>query len=181
MNVVGKILIGLVTFMSVLFMAFALAVYASHQNWKAKATALQQQLTKERQDLKTLQDQRDRLSADIEAEKRSLGARLVTLEAEQKNLDADLVAKRKVLADTQVEQQKGMKAMQVAQETMAKTDAELKGLRQTKQDTDKQRDDELAQAVISTDQANQAANELNAVKATNKTLIQDLMKYKAGK
>lgn len=181
MNVVGKILIGVITFMSVLFMAFSLAVYAAHQNWKAKATTLQQQLSKERQELKGLQDHRDRLAADLDAEKRSFAARQVTLADEEKKLQADLVTKRNLLAATQAEQQNGMKAMQEAQTAMAGTDAEVNRLRKEIKDTDQQRKDAFDQMVVETDRAHQAGNELNAVKATNATLIQDLQKFKAGK
>ena len=34
MNLVGKIFVVLILVMSVLFMAFAMAVYATHQNWR---------------------------------------------------------------------------------------------------------------------------------------------------
>ena len=34
MNLVGKIFVVLILVMSVLFMAFAMAVYATHRNWR---------------------------------------------------------------------------------------------------------------------------------------------------
>ena len=34
MNLIGKIFVVLILVMSVLFMAFAMAVYAMHQNWR---------------------------------------------------------------------------------------------------------------------------------------------------
>ena len=40
MNLVGKIFVVLIFVMSVVFMAFAMAVYATHKNWREVVAAL---------------------------------------------------------------------------------------------------------------------------------------------
>jgi len=40
MNLLGKIFVVLIVVMSIVFMTLALAVYATHKNWKEEADAL---------------------------------------------------------------------------------------------------------------------------------------------
>ncbi len=72
MNLVGKIFIVLIFVMSVLFMGFAVAIYASHKNWKtvvdAPETGLKAQLEKEKSKSGQLASERDRLAEQRDAE-----------------------------------------------------------------------------------------------------------------
>jgi len=56
MNLVGKILTGLIALFSIVFMSLVLMVYATHKNWRAQAEAVEKQrdqLQKDNTDLKT--------------------------------------------------------------------------------------------------------------------------------
>ena len=69
MNLVGKIFIVLVFVMSVLFMGFAVAIYASHTNWRevveAPDTGLKAQLEKEKAESGRLTGERDRMQEQM--------------------------------------------------------------------------------------------------------------------
>ncbi len=73
MNLVGKIFVVLIVFMSVVFMSFAVAVNATHKNWKnvvtAPDTGLEDQLKKERQTNQVLVEERDSKTKELNAEK----------------------------------------------------------------------------------------------------------------
>ena len=45
MNLVGKIFVVSILVMSVLFMAFAMAVYATHQNWRERSSTRRRRRT----------------------------------------------------------------------------------------------------------------------------------------
>ena len=44
MNLVGKIFVVLIFVMSLVFMAFAMAVYATHRNWREEVTRPRERL-----------------------------------------------------------------------------------------------------------------------------------------
>ena len=46
MNTIGKIFVFAVLIMSVVFMSFAVAIFASHTNWKKESEDLQKELAK---------------------------------------------------------------------------------------------------------------------------------------
>jgi len=79
MNLIGKIFIVLILVMSVLFMAFAMAVYATHQNWREavvneqpapdKPLGYKLQLANEKARTKELSDQVEKLKQQYDAER----------------------------------------------------------------------------------------------------------------
>jgi len=90
MNLVGKILTALIALFSVVFMTFALAVYATHTNWRDKVmnpeNGLQAQLKKEQDAKKELQGQLERLMAEREAERKAARDMAAALKTEADNL-----------------------------------------------------------------------------------------------
>jgi len=89
MSFVGKLLVVLQVLLSVCFMAFAGAVFATHTNWKTEAEQTQEELALQRQSYQTLNTKFDQLQADAEKqvnemqkERDSLTARVQTLESE---------------------------------------------------------------------------------------------------
>ena len=82
MNLVGKIFVVLITVMSFVFMAFALSVYATHQNWRlavenpesevapGKPLGLKFQLEAANKRKTELQDELDKLKKQREKELR---------------------------------------------------------------------------------------------------------------
>jgi len=73
MSFVGKILVVVIVVLSLLFMAFAGAVFAIHQNWNGKHTAAQTQLVSAQGALATSQEEletaKSKFNADLQLEK----------------------------------------------------------------------------------------------------------------
>lgn len=95
MSYVGKILVVMQVVLSLLFMAFAGAVFAVHQNWRSKALATQQTLDQTQQTLQVVQEElttakRDHASKLSEADARAneFQAKNATLVAQNATLQA---------------------------------------------------------------------------------------------
>jgi hypothetical protein len=70
MNLVGKILTGLIALFSIVFMSLVLMVYATHKNWRAQAEAVEKQrdqLKTENDALKNKQDELNKQHAEDKA------------------------------------------------------------------------------------------------------------------
>ncbi|HEY1785167.1 MAG TPA: hypothetical protein VGG30_06430, partial [Pirellulales bacterium] len=105
MNLVGKIFLFATLLMSVLFMAMAVMVYATHRNWKSaiertqaetkpgEQVGLKVQLEKARQDKRALQVEREKLKGQIAEEQLAARNQLAKLET----VRDELVAKRDAL------------------------------------------------------------------------------------
>jgi hypothetical protein len=85
MSLVGKIFTMLILVLSIVFMAFAMMVFATHRNWKTTAAALQTKLTAADQanrDAKELLTRvQNELAREQSARKAALAALLVRVTA----------------------------------------------------------------------------------------------------
>jgi len=182
MNLVGKILTALIALCSLVFMSFALAVYATHTNWRDEVmnpeTGLQAQLKKEQDAKKELQNQKDRLEAELAAEKKAARDAKASLETEKKILSEENANARKALSEVQERERKAVAAMQATQSTTTSAIAERDELRKNLLEARKQRDDEFKKVVELTDTLHQTANELKSLQDKHRVLAQDLRKYK---
>jgi hypothetical protein len=182
MNLVGKILTALIAIFCLVFMSFALAVYATHTNWRERVMnpndGLQAQLKKEQDSRKELQSQKERVEAELAAEKKAGRDVAAALKTEADNLRRDNADQKKALTDVQERERKAVAAMTATQNNAASETAERDGLRKNLAEARKQREDEFKKAVELTDQLHQTANELASLKAKNVTLVQDLQDYK---
>lgn len=92
MSYVGKILVIIQVVMSVLFMAFAGAVFQMHQNWKSKHTAVVTQLNSRTQELTTAQEELAKAKTDLTARLDAMTQEKTKFEAQAKGYEADLGA-----------------------------------------------------------------------------------------
>jgi hypothetical protein len=182
MNLVGKILTALIALFSVVFMAFALAVYATHKNWREEVmkpdTGYQAQLKKEQDAKKELQAQYDRLIAERDGERKTARDMAAALKTEADTLRRDNAEEEKKLTEVREGERKAVDAMKATQVTASASRAELEQVRKDRTDALKQKEDTFKKMVELTDQLHQTANELKALQARNVTLVQDLQKYK---
>lgn len=167
MNLVGKIFIVLIFVLSILFMGFAVAVYAAHTNWRD-----------------FVKDPDNGLETQLKNEKVARDQLADTLAEKQKELDAETVAKQKQLAllETQndmLTRERDRLSKEIAAErseareaiaALAAAHANLKGIRediakleQTVFETGKQRDEALAGIIAKTDKANSLAMEMQTL------------------
>ena len=97
MTLVGKIFTMLIFVMSILFMAFAVMVFATHRNWKEyvtnPTTGLQKQLDLAKQAKTDADAQMARLKEDLRNEQAARASAIGVLTARAVRLEADLSAK----------------------------------------------------------------------------------------
>jgi hypothetical protein len=182
MNLVGKILTALIALFSLVFMSFAMAVYATHTNWRDKVmnpeTGLQAQLKKEQDAKKDLQGQYDRLVAERDAERKAARDAAAALKTKADDLAKEIADAKKALADVQERERQAVAAMQATQSRTTSAVAERDELRKNLLEARKQRDEEFKKVVELTDNLHQTANELKTLQDKHRVVAQDLRKYK---
>ncbi len=190
MNLVGKILTVLILVMSLAFMGFAVAVYATHKNWKEVVLLTEDQvrpgknlgLTYEVQGLKDrnqrLKDQKIQLEGDVEAERKAKEQAVAKLESQFELIKvrhARLVQENEQLVK---DQREAVAAMKAAQTTLASFRAEVLKLRTGVAEAQKDRDAHFKEVVRLTDELHQAINERQRLNARRASLDADLSKAK---
>jgi hypothetical protein len=186
MNLVGKIFTVLILVMSVLFMAFAMAVYATHKNWRElvmneqptadKPLGLAKQLRDAQEKNRQLSDESEKLQQQFNAEKAAKLQAVTKLETELKAaLDElkNLTAKQNVLEKDKRTAEAAMNATQ-ANATGYRT--ELESQRKTVNDSQKDRDAHFQELMRKNDELNQAINEKDLLKKRTDELAKDLAK-----
>ena len=177
MNVIGKIFVFAVFVMSLVFMSFAVAIYASHQNWEREVNrkpeevqgvekpGLKYQLEQAEAERKRLKQEIDMLVrkvAESEASRDQVVAKLQTALVEK---DGELTDLRRSKEEREKVQQKAVADLELAEANLKKTVEEVMALReevrrqQTKVDQEVDRSAELAQKLHETQAFLDIANE----------------------
>lgn len=99
MNLLGKLLIVLILVGSIIFMSFAVVLYATHTNWKTRADGLQAQLTAKQDEFNKLQGVKDTMEAALKLETTRLASREKELTETLRQLTSD-----KTLAESKKDQ-----------------------------------------------------------------------------
>ncbi|NBP81957.1 hypothetical protein EBU58_14855 [bacterium] len=94
MNTIGKIFVFAVLIMSVVFMSFAVAIFASHTNWKKESEDLQKELAKVTEERQQKEAAITKLNEDLAASKAARDRVVAALQAA-------LVEKNSELAELQ--------------------------------------------------------------------------------
>jgi len=190
MNLVGKIFTVLIFVMSLVFMSFAVAVYATHKNWRdtvmrppaeagrGQEVGLQHQLENAKARNTELKDRLDQLEGALAAEKAAKRQALSKLETENEELKRERDQTEKEHAKLVQSQREAVAAMQATQETLTALRKEVDTLRADIRTAQSSRDDHFKQVVDLTDQLHQAVNEYKRLKARQVTLVADLAKCK---
>ncbi len=188
MNLAGKIIVVMITAMSIIFGTFALTLYVTHQDWRGlvdntkeepgKPLGLRPQLTTLEEQNKKLGDELGVIKADIDAAKKNKLDRLTELEfaraAQQKKLD-DFAKKRADLNEVASQQAEKMKTVQA---TIDEKRAELKKLREETEATKAARIASFDKAAKTTVEVNQAQVELDRLKTRSIPLEDQLTRLK---
>lgn len=181
MNLVGKIFVVLIFVMSLVFMSFAIATYATHRNWRDvvldPTNGLKQKLTQMDTRNKELENVRQRLDTELANEKStrqravaSLQSELGTLRDENKRL-VDTEATLKTSEATAVT------AMKATQVTLEKLRNEIEGLRTDIETARLDRDNHFQKMVQLEDELAKSTGELDRLQKRNGELVADLSKH----
>jgi hypothetical protein len=190
MNLIGKIFVVLILVMSVVFMSLALAVYATHKNWRDYVIAnksgapgmekgVQWQLSEAKDKNKQLLADAEKLKTDMEAEVKAKVADIAKLETEKVLAKQEIDKLHKDLTDTDKERRDAIAAMQATQDINVNLRKENEGLREEIRVAQKDRDANFKQVVALTDDLHQSAVELATVKKRTTELAADLVKAKS--
>ena len=166
MTLVGKIFTVLIFIMSLVFMSFAVMVFATHRNWREVATnpnpkagqqlGLMQQLEAAKVKRTELEDLLTRVKGDLAEERASRRMALAALQTRPAKSEDALGATQKSLDELSANHTQATKTFEIAEtrlEVLEKETQELRDLlRATQQATDKT----FTTVVALTDQLNQA-------------------------
>jgi hypothetical protein len=185
-NLVGKILTVLILVMSLLWAAFAVAVYATHTNWKlvvdnptpgpGKPEGLKQQLEKVKSHNQELVGQRDDLKTKLDEEKKAAEQVRAKLATEYDVLERKHTQLEQKWAKLVQAERDAVAAMDATQKTLAALRTEVDGLRKDIGQAQQDRDASFARVVELTDELNQKVNELRRLKERETTLAADYAK-----
>jgi len=181
MNLVGKIFVVLIFVFSLVFMSFAIGVYATHRNWRDVVldpqNGLKQKLTQAETRYKELEGVRLRLETELANERSSRQRAVAALEEEKNQLftrkDALEKQEAKLKQDTAV----ANAAMEATQNTLAKLREEIESLRSDIDVAREERDKNFTRAVKLEDELAQAKGRLDLLSKRNAELTADLSKY----
>ncbi len=132
MNFIGKIFVVLIFAMSLVFMAFAVAVYGTHQNWKEKAAAEAARVQTLQGTLEEREAEKKKLEAELNNELNARTQALAKLEAERLELATareELVKERDALL---VKDKDAVAALDMADKAVAAILAVKAGIEQLK-------------------------------------------------
>lgn len=166
MNLLGKIFTVLIFIMSLVFMSFAVAVYATHTNWKEKVTStdpsrlgLKPQLEGQKAVNTELQARIEQLNNALAKERAARVNALAALESKLLNVQAQLTQKDEELSKASAALQIAVETNDNTQDMLTALTTEVTTLRNEIRTAQQDRDEQFAQVVALTDQLNQARGE----------------------
>jgi myosin heavy subunit len=180
MNLVGKILTGLILVMSLCFMTMALMVYATHRNWKDVVTkepgSLQGQLARlksEKDNLvvanKTLQDSFDQIKSDLQG-------KLALLETDINNKKDEISKLEKDQATLKQSERAALTTLDATQAENKKLRDDYDTMRQKEEQARADRNKHFQEVQRLTDAMHDKANELSTLQERERTLAADFAK-----
>ena len=98
MNWLGKVFVVVILIMSLVFMGLAMAVYATHKNWRTVSDNLQKKLQQAQTDNAALKTEHNRQVESLERERTAAEQQAVKVEAERVSL-----SDRLAVAQTELE------------------------------------------------------------------------------
>ena len=186
MNLVGKIFVVMILIMSVLFMALAMAVYATHKNWREvvlndqatpdKPLGLARQLEKAKADKKELTDQMDKLTLQFKAEEKAKTDAIAKLESELEVAKGELATLKATHDKLDAAQREAVAAMNATQANATRDRTEVESQRKQLQEARNDRDAHFKEVARLTDELNQAVNEKEQLRKRTDELAKDMAK-----
>ncbi len=181
MNLLGKIFTVLIFIMSLVFMSFAVAVYATHTNWKekllntdttgGKQLGVKPQLDQQKELNRELQARIEQLNNALAKERAARVNVLAALEAKLLQLNQQLVQKEDELSKLETAHQQLVETNDNTQDMLTALTNEVKTLRDEIRTAQQDRDEQFAAVVALTDQLNQARGEQARLAERNQQLI----------
>lgn len=183
MNLVGKIFVVLILVMSLVFASFAVAVYATHKNWKmiventdtsVGPLGLRAQLDNARSELDRMRQQREDLERQLDLERDRKAQAVAKLEHHVQALRQEVETLTAENQDVRAQATKNAASLEVAQRNVQAALEERDRLRDEIIKTIEQRDGYFKEIVKLTDELNDAQAEYKRLKETNAQLVEQI-------
>jgi DNA repair exonuclease SbcCD ATPase subunit len=186
MTLLGKVFTVLIFIMSLVFMSFAVAVYATHKNWKDLVTrtaeetgpgeqiGLQPQLEAAQDAFERLNEEKIKVEQQLAMEKAARRQALAALEARARQLGEQLAVLEARNAQLVQSEREAMTAMESTQRNLVAIKDEVSGLRTRIRDVQLDRDGQFQRVVSLTDQVNQAKTVKARLEETKNQLTDEL-------
>lgn len=183
MTLVGKIFTMLIFIMSLVFMTFAVMVFATHKNWKevaiAPTTGLKAQLTAAYEAKRGLEVELERLRTQLAEHQAARVQALATLQVSVTDATSRLEKTSADLAKLQADQSATVQALEVAEQNLEKTTTEVGQLRDNIVTVQQDRDNKLDRVVSLSDLNNQATAKLVQLEERKQQLISQVAAQKS--
>ena len=184
MNLVGKIFVFLIFCMSVVFMSFAVMIYATHKNWRQEVIREEVGSNGQPGWKKRFENEKNK-NVELQAQKENLQNQIATQEAAKRQELAKLEAEYGRLQDenTQLQETYVAKTKELG-DLLAKVEAQQDVLEVLRAENERMRvdiattrdviDEQLANYLIQTEQLHQSQGELKRLEERKKQLLEEL-------
>ena len=179
MNLLGKIFVVLIVVLSIVFMTLALAVYATHKNWKYEAAALGTQLQEANARFEQLQGQYNDLESRLTAERDTERQRLAKSEAERDALIQRNAGIQSELDQLKAERRDATAAVAVTQQNNQRLADEVSTLRDDIRSNQQARDRAFATTLEATEELHQVKGQLDSTLERSRQLTSQVANYTA--
>jgi len=186
MTFLGKIFTVLIFIMSLVFMAFALAVYATQRNWRdvvknevtteKKPLGLEHQLEQAGEKYDQSQAENERLRYQLAMERAARRQALALLETHRRQLAERLAASKRRNQELVASERTAITELSTAHVSLNAIQDEVAGLRDALVTTQQDLDTQLDQVVALTDLRHQSRGEQRRLKESRDQLAADLAK-----
>ncbi len=173
MNLLGKIFVVLIAVMSVVFMTLALAVYATHKNWKEIVegpTGFRAQLQTSRAEFDQLKKEYNRADSQFKSESESQRQQIRKLEAERVALVDRNAAVQTELDQLKAERRDATAAVAATQQNNQRLAEEVTGLREDIRTNEQARDQAFATTLQATEELHQTKGQYENAIERNRQL-----------
>lgn len=174
MTLIGKIFTMLILVMSIVFMSFAVMVFATHKNWKQQALELKQQLQDAYATNSALRGELDSASLVLAEHQAARRQALATLQSQLEQSTTELANTQSELAKLQTAHTEVVQKLAVAQQSLEKFGQDNEALRTDIVTIQKDRDDKLTRVTTLADQVNQAQVKLQQLEERRDQLVSQI-------
>jgi predicted nucleic acid-binding Zn-ribbon protein len=177
MNWLGKIFVILIFIMSIVFMTLALAVYATHKNWKDEATALNTRLSAAQAEYERLKGEYNQRESQLTAEVESAQQQVRKLEAERVALVDRNSGIQTELDQLKAERRDATAAVAATQQNNQRLAQEVTGLRDDIRENQLARDRAFATTLTATEDLHQTKGQLDSALERSRQLTSQVADY----
>lgn len=171
MHSLGKIFIGLICVMSIVFMSFAVSVYSTSNNWRETAQNLKKELDDAKSKNNALSSKLTDLQKNCEDMLAEKGALVSTLHTEAEEMRKQHDSDQRIIADLRKEVATASGLIQTAHSELSEARGQLISLRNTFRDTQKKWSQLFDDYVKETDKSHDLALKLSSLESVSLELV----------